>query len=128
MRTAGSEFDKPRSPLSTQTSEPTLLSSQFLETIPDAIVTVQNDGTIVQVNSQTELLFGYSQGELIGQKIEVLVPQRFRGAHRGHRSTFAEEPKIRRMGAGLDLKGRRRDGSEFDVEISLSPVTTDSGT
>jgi PAS domain S-box-containing protein len=105
-----------------------LLSSEFLETIPDAIVAVQKDGTILQVNSQTEQLFGYPQGELIGQKIEVLVPQRFRGAHRGHRSSFAEEPKTRRMGAGFDLKGRRRDGSEFDVEISLSPVATDAGT
>ena len=109
-------------------SEETLLSSQFLETIPDAIVAVQNDGTILQVNSQTEQLFGYAKGELIGQKIEVLVPQRFRGAHRGHRSSFAEQPKTRRMGAGFDLKGRRRDGSEFDVEISLSPVSTEAGT
>jgi len=128
MPSASSPTDKPRFPLSAQTTEETLLSSQFLETIPDAIVAVQSDGTILQVNSQTEQLFGYAKGELIGQKIEVLVPQRFRGVHRGHRSSFAEEPKIRRMGAGLDLKGRRRDGSEFDVEISLSPVVTDSGT
>ena len=128
MPLASSATDKPRSPLSAQTTEETLLSSQFLETIPDAIVAVQSDGTILQVNSQTEQLFGYPSGELIGQKIEVLVPARFRGAHRGHRSSFAEEPKVRRMGAGLDLKGRRRDGSEFDVEISLSPVNTQSGT
>jgi len=115
MRPARSASDKPRFPLSPLMSEETLLSSQFLETIPDAIVAVQNDGTILQVNSQTEQLFGYAKGELIGQKIEVLVPQRFRGAHRGHRSSFAEQPKTRRMGAGFDLKGRRRDGSEFDV-------------
>ncbi len=128
MRPVHSSSDKPRSPLSALTSEETLLSSQFLETIPDAIVAVQSDGTILQVNSQTERLFGYPERELIGQKIEVLVPQRFREAHRGHRSSFAQEPKIRRMGADLDLKGRRRDGSEFDVEISLSPVTTEAGT
>ncbi|HZS98657.1 MAG TPA: PAS domain S-box protein [Terriglobales bacterium] len=128
MRPARSASDKPRFPLSPLMSEETLLSSQFLETIPDAIVAVQNDGTILQVNSQTEQLFGYAKGELIGQKIEVLVPQRFRGAHRGHRSSFAEQPKTRRMGAGFDLKGRRRDGSEFDVEISLSPVSTEAGT
>jgi PAS domain S-box-containing protein len=128
MRPVRAAADKSQSPLSGLASEETLLSSQFLETIPDAIVAVQGDGTILQVNSQTEQLFGYTRGELIGQKIEVLVPQRFRGAHRGHRSSFAQEPKIRRMGAGLDLKGRRRDGSEFDVEISLSPVTTEAGT
>ena len=128
MRPASSSSDKPRSPLSPLTSEETLLSSEFLETIPDAIVAVKDDGTILQVNSQTEQLFGHSNGELVGQKIEVLVPRRFRGAHRGHRSSFAEEPKTRRMGAGFDLKGLRRDGSEFDVEISLSPVTTDAGT
>ena len=104
-----------------------MLSSEFLETIPDDR-SRKDDGTILQVNSQTEQLFGHSNGELVGQKIEVLVPRRFRGAHRGHRSSFAEEPKTRRMGAGFDLKGLRRDGSEFDVEISLSPVTTDAGT
>ncbi len=128
MRPASSSSTKPRSPLSPLTIDETLLSSEFLETIPDAIVAVQHDGTILQVNSQTEQLFGYAKGELIGQKIEVLVPQRFRGAHRGHRSSFAEEPKTRRMGAGFDLKGLRRNGSEFDVEISLSPVTTEAGT
>jgi PAS domain S-box-containing protein len=116
-----------QSPLSDQKTEATLLSSQLLETIPDAIVAVQNDGTILQVNSQTEQLFGYAKGQLIGKKIEVLVPERFRGVHDAHRAEFAQQPKTRRMGAGLDLKGRRRDGSEFDVEISLSPVHTQSG-
>ena len=128
MRPARPASDKPQSPISATTTEETLLYSHFLEAIPDAIVAVQNDGTILQVNSQTEKLFGYPKADLIGRKIEVLVPERFRGVHRTHRSSFAEEPKIRRMGAGLDLKGRRRDGSEFDVEISLSPVPTESGT
>ncbi|HMK28890.1 MAG TPA: PAS domain-containing protein, partial [Terriglobales bacterium] len=105
------------------TSRDLLLSSEFLEAIPDAIVAVETDGTIVQINSQTETLFGYRRGDLIGQQIEVLVPARFRHGHEQHRASFAHAPKMRRMGAGLELKGRRRDGSEFDVEISLSPVT-----
>ena len=105
-----------------------LLTSSLLEAIPDAIVAVEQDGTIVQVNSQTEALFGYQSGELIGQKIEILVPARFRVQHHAHRASFAESPKIRRMGAGLDLYGRRRDGSEFAVEISLSPVSMGNGT
>ena len=121
-------FDKTRSPLSAEATAETVLSSQFLETIPDAIVAVDGTGTILQVNSQTEALFAYPHGELIGQKIEILVPERFRGKHTGHRSDFADSPKTRRMGAGLNLKGRRRDGSEFDVEISLSPIDTGHGT
>src|ERR1700741_3550705 len=100
-----------------------LLNSSLLEAIPDAIVAVEQDGTIVQVNSQTEALFGYSKGELLGQKIEVLVPMRLRDRHHQHRAEFAHSPKVRRMGAGLDLYGRRRDGSEFSVEISLRPVS-----
>lgn len=114
--------------LSTRAISEILVSSQFLETVPDAIVAVEPDGTIVQINSQTEALFGYQRNELIGQKIEMLVPERARREHREHRTAFVHAPKVRRMGADLDLKGRRRDGSEFDVEISLSPVTTDGGT
>jgi PAS domain S-box-containing protein len=99
-----------------------LLSSDLLEALPDAVVAVERDGTIVQINSQTEELFCYRRDQLIGQKIELLVPERYRRNHQGHREDFAHTPKIRRMGAGLDLYGRRRDGSEFPVEISLSPV------
>ena len=105
-----------------------LLSSEFLEAIPDAIVAVDNDGMILQVNSQTEHLFGYRHGQLIGQTIEILVPARLRASHREHRASFAGSPRTRRMGAGLELKGRRRDGSEFDVEISLSPVSIGGST
>jgi protein-histidine pros-kinase len=65
---------------------------------------------------------------VVGKKIEVLVPERFRPQHKGHRAAYAESPKVHRMGAGMDLKGRRRDGSEFDVEISLSPVSMGDGT
>ena len=82
----------------------------------------------MQVNSQTQELFGYDRSELIGQKIEMLVPERYRRLHHHHRQGFAQAPKTRRMGADLDLYGRRRNGSEFPVEISLSPVTTDKGT
>jgi len=114
--------------LSPQAVGELLLSSLFLETIPDAIVAVDIDGTIVQVNSQTETMFGYQRGELIGEKIEILVPARYHDQHQQHRGSFAHSPKVRRMGAGLDLKGRRRDGSEFSVEISLSPVSLPEGT
>ncbi len=104
-----------------------LLSSNFLEAVPDAIVAVERDGTIVQINSQTEELFGYTRDQLLGQKIEVLVPERYRPGHHAHREGFGQAPKIRRMGAGLDLYARRADGSEFPVEIMLSPVTLGSG-
>jgi len=103
------------------------LSMDLLEALPDAIVAVDNDGTIVQVNSQTQELFGYLRDELIGQKIEMLVPERHRSQHHHHREGFAQTPKTRRMGADLDLYGRRRNGSEFPVEISLSPVSTETG-
>jgi PAS domain S-box-containing protein len=127
MRTARPAIDKPQTPLPAGATAEILLSGQFLETIPDAMVAVNADGIILQVNSQTEELFGYAHGKLIGQEIELLVPQRFRVQHQGHRASFATSPKTRRMGAGLNLKGRRRDGSEFDVEISLSPVPTEDG-
>jgi PAS domain S-box-containing protein len=105
-----------------------LLSSDLLETLPDAVVAVDQTGTIVQVNLQTQELFGYGRDELMGQKIEMLVPDRYRRRHHNHRQNFANAPKTRRMGADLDLYGRRRSGSEFPVEISLSPVSTDNGT
>jgi PAS domain S-box-containing protein len=101
----------------------TLLSPSILEAIPDAIVAVNRQGVIIQANSQTEALFGYTRDELIGQKVEILVPERQRAGHGQHRDEFHAKPKIRRMGSGLDLYGRRRDGSEFPVEISLSPVS-----
>ena len=105
----------------------TLLSPSLLESIPDAVAAVDQQGTIIQVNSQTEQMFGYSHDELIGKQIELLVPERYRPHHHGHREQYADRPKIRRMGAGLDLFGRRRDGSEFPVEISLSPISGKDG-
>src|SRR5437868_4090330 len=115
------------SSLSAKALTEVLLSNIFLETIPDALVAVDSSGVIVQVNSQTEQLFNYHRDELIGYAIEKLVPERFRGAHHQHRGDFAGAPKTRRMGAGLYLYGKRRDGSEFPVEISLSPVMTEDG-
>jgi PAS domain S-box-containing protein len=104
-----------------------LLSRDFLEVLPDAVVAVDRHGVILETNSQLEELFGYGRKELIGQKIEILVPERFRAQHHTHREGFGEKPKTRRMGAGLDLYGRRRNGSEFPVEISLSPVPVERG-
>src|SRR5246500_3987423 len=105
----------------------TLLSASILEAIPDAVAAVNQQGIIIQVNAQTEALFGYTRDELIGQSVEMLVPERQRPQHHLHREGFHSRPKIRRMGSGLDLYGRRRDGSEFPVEISLSPVATADG-
>ena len=104
-----------------------LLSSSLLEAVPDATLVVNQEGIVLQVNSQVEGLFGYTRDELIGQSVEVLVPDRQRPQHHHHRKQFTDRPKVRRMGAGLDLYGRRRDGSEFPVEISLSPVLTSNG-
>jgi len=105
-----------------------LLSTDLLEALPDAVVAVDREGTIVQANSQAQELFGYEREQLIGQKVEMLVPESYRVRHQQHRENFAQTPNTRRMGADLDLYGRRRNGSQFPVEISLSPVSTEKGT
>ena len=100
----------------------------LLENAPDAIVIVNQSGTIQLVNAQTEKLFGYERSELVGMAVETLVPQRLQHQHSSHRKEYAQSPRPRAMEAGLDLYARRKDGTEFPVEISLSPLESAEGT
>ncbi len=102
-------------------------ASLLIEHAPDGMAVVDGGGRLLLVNSKLEKLFGYDRSELIGHHVEILVPEEFRSVHQGHRSGFTKQPSARSMGSGLDLFGRRADGTEFPVEIALSPVATRHG-
>jgi PAS domain S-box-containing protein len=104
--------------------EPEAPFRELLDTAPDAMVVVDEGGRITYVNTQTERMFGYARAELLGQGVEALVPERFQAPHVAHREAFARMPAARPMGARLELFARRRDGTEFPAEVSLSPLTT----
>jgi PAS domain S-box-containing protein len=103
------------------------LAQAMLDAAPDAMVGVSEDGTIVMVNVQTEQVFGYRREELLGASVELLVPDRAKGTHPGHRQNYFRNPSPRPMGVGLELSAKRADGTEFPAEISLSGIRTDGG-
>jgi len=99
----------------------------LFEFSPDAIVATDSDGRIAELNGQVTKFFGYDRAELLGEPVEMLIPERFRNAHPRHRKEYSSDPRTRPMGIGLELQGRRKDGTEFPVEIMLSPVETPGG-
>lgn len=120
-------FGVPAGAADPEQGEPAARFRALLEAAPDAMVIVDGTGTIQLVNAQTETMFGHAREELLGRNVDILVPERFRGQHRQHRRDYSANGQVRPMGAGLDLYGLRRDGREFPVEISLSPLETSDG-
>src|SRR5450759_2693159 len=109
--------------MTSQATKPEIL----LDDVPDALVGVDSAGVIRFVNRQTELLFGYDHDDLVGQPLEVLVPESLRQIHTAHRESYFEDPQTRHLGDGLGLSGRQRDGTEFPVDVSLSHIDTEDG-
>lgn len=99
----------------------------LLESAPDAVIIVNADGEIVLINTQTVNVFGYTRSELLGKPIEMLIPELFHNRHLGHRTEYIAEPYVRTIGIDLELYALRKDGSQFPVEISLSPIETENG-
>jgi len=98
---------------------------QLLQSLPNGLVLVSREGTIIHANARMENLFGWSKSEMIGENVEILVPRRFRAHHRMNVTNFFADPHIRQMGSGLELFGLRKDGTEFPIDISLSFLGTD---
>jgi PAS domain S-box-containing protein len=130
LRQAHAELKLRAAELETEIAERKRAEDRFrlvVEAAPNAMIMIGMDGRIALINSQTEKLFGYQRAELQGQPIEILVPERFRHAHSGHRVTFFSAPSTRPMGAGRDLFGLRKDGSEMPIEIGLNPIESAEG-
>jgi PAS domain S-box-containing protein len=122
QRVAGAEPTTPGRPLALDQVR------GLLDAVPDALAIIDRAGSMILVNAQAEKLFGYARADLVGRPVELLVPERFRDRHIGHRERYYAEPHVRPMGAGLELYGRHKDGHEIPVEISLSPLETETGT
>jgi PAS domain S-box-containing protein len=103
------------------------LQKVIIERFPDSVVVTNDQGIITHVNQQTEYMFGYHHSEMVGKKVEMLLPEPVRPLHEHHRATYADDPRVRRMGTDLRLLGRRKNGTEFPVEIMLSPIVTVMG-
>ena len=110
-----------------QTDDSDAYFKHLLELAPDAMIIIDEHGKIAIVNAQAEEMFGYQRSEMLGQRIEMLLPERLRRVHVGHRTGYGLDPRLRPMGQGQPLVARRKDGSEFPVEISLSPVKANNG-
>ena len=123
----GEEQDAPRRVAASTGDLSDAVIQTLAEESPDAIVVVDVQGRLAWGNRQAEQLFGYGRAELLGQEVELLLPEGVQKAHLAHRAAYMENPRTRPMGVGLDLKARRRDGTTFPVEISLTPLSTDSG-
>lgn len=103
------------------------VAAAIIESLPDALVIVNEEGAIILANAQTELLFGYPRIALHGSKVEMLMPEGVRAIHERHRAKYAEEPRARAMGIGMVLNAQHKSGRQFQVEINLSPVVTETG-